>query len=277
MKKLVMVFMVGAMLLTACGKEEPKVDQNTGKQQLVVAMDMNSAPYSYESATQSDDTVAYGKSGYAKGYDVWLARDLAADLKRELVIKKMDTKEFETALDEDRVDLVMGALFDNSEEDDLVYSDVYFESGICLLTRKDDKSSSYTKLAQFKKAKVASLGGTFFDSAIEQIKGVKHEDARDSYAQLIADLKAKKLDAFVAESKIAEQIVKQNSDLAIVSFAPKQGFQSGKGVVIGSDDEELMEKVNRFIKKQKAEVRSENMQKASAVVPSFVPEETNEK
>lgn len=47
--------------------------------------------------------------------------------------------------------------------------------------------------------------------------------------------------------------------------------------MIGSDDEELMEKVNRFIKKQKAEVRSENMQKASAVVPSFVPEETNEK
>ena len=81
----------------------------------------------------------------------------------------------------------------------------------------------------------------------------------------------------MAESKIAEQIVKQNSDLAIVSFAPKQGFQSGKGVVIGSDDEELMEKVNRFIKKQKAEVRSENMQKASAVVPSFVPEETNGK
>ena len=74
MKKLVMVFMVGAMLLTACGKEEPKVDQNTGKQQLVVAMDMNSAPYSYESATQSDDTIAYGKSGYAKGYDVWLAK-----------------------------------------------------------------------------------------------------------------------------------------------------------------------------------------------------------
>ena len=265
MKKLVMVFMVGAMLLTACGKEEPKVDQNTGKQQLVVAMDMNSAPYSYESATQSDDTVAYGKSGYAKGYDVWLARDLAADLKRELVIKKMDTKEFEMALDEGRVDLVMGALFDNSEEDDLVYSDVYFES------------SSYSKLSQFKKAKVASLGGTFFDSAIEQIKGVKHEDARDSYAQLISDLKAKKLDAFVAESKIAEQIVKQNPDLAIVSFAPKQGFQSGKGVVIGGDDEELMEKVNRFIKKQKAEVRSENMQKASASVPSFMTEETNEK
>ncbi|MEG0526170.1 MAG: transporter substrate-binding domain-containing protein [Longicatena sp.] len=273
MKKLLAVMFACTLLLTGCGSdEEPNISENTGKEQLIVAMDTESAPYNYLSETQNDNTIAFGKSYFASGYDVLVARDLAKSLKKELVIKKMSSAKFEEALDSGEVDIVINGLLKEDENDNVTYSSAYGESGLSIVVSKDDKSAAFTDIKQFKKLKVSAQTGMASDRVIDQIKDVKHQEPKANTAELLKALKDKKTDAIVLDNATAALVAKQNSDVSIVSL--KKGFKVSKSLVMAmeedSKDSELYKGVESFLKKLKKETKEEYMNIANNAAPAFL-------
>ena len=88
MKKLgkVLVAMAMAMTLFGCGGGE---QASANKDQFVVGMECSYAPFNWQTSQESDTTVSLGNAGYADGYDVQIAKRIADDLGKELVIKKI--------------------------------------------------------------------------------------------------------------------------------------------------------------------------------------------
>lgn len=274
MKKLLTSLLAFSLLLAGCGSsEEENIDKNTGKKQLVVAMDCGSAPYTYLAETQSDHTVAFGKSSFASGFDVMVARDLAKSLKKELVIKKMSSSKFAQALEDGDVDMVMNGMVGDSD-DSMTYSSVYYDSSLAIVVRKDDKSAQYTNVKQFKKVNMLGQSGMSSDRVINQIKGVKHQKAKNSIEDMIRALKTSKTDAIVVDNNVADKIIHQNGDLVLVQLAKKKGFKTDKGLVIGfkegSEEEELYKNVENFIKKMKKETNKTYMDTSSQLSPAWV-------
>lgn len=259
MKKLLTSLFVVSLLLSGCGNsEEENIDNNTGKEQLIIAMDTNSAPYSYLVDGQNEHTVAFGKSSFASGYDVLIARDLAKSLKKDLVIKRMSSDTFVQALDDGDVDLVMNGLMDDGDTS-MSYSSPYMDTTLAIVVRKDDELAKHTQLKQFKKVKMLGQSAMASDRVISQVNDVKHQDSKVRVNDMIIALKTKKSDAIVVEKQMADKIVQQNENLVVVSLDEKKDFKIGKGVVIGfkegSEDEDLYKKVETFIKKLKNETK----------------------
>lgn len=272
MKKIMVCMLASLLLLAGCGSSEKEnIDKNTGKKQLIVAMDCGSAPYSYLADNQNDHTVAFGESLYASGYDVLVARDLAKALNRELVIKKMSYDKFADALAAKDVDMFMGGLLKDNTNEDLSYSTAYQDTTLTMIVQKDGKFADKEELSQFKNAKVQGLANTYYDTAIDQIKGVKHQKAQKSYADMIKALNEKKIDAFTVNQQTAEAIVKQHSNLKIVTFKEKKGFKNGTGIVIATEkDSELLKDINKNLKKLKDEKKKEYMELAISSTPAFL-------
>ena len=53
----------------------------------VVGMECNYPPFNWQTNTQSDTAVELEGSGYADGYDVYIAKEIAESLDKKLVIK----------------------------------------------------------------------------------------------------------------------------------------------------------------------------------------------
>lgn len=280
MKKILAGMFVCMLLLAGCGSsdDDKKIDKITGKEQLIVAMDCASAPYTYLVENQNDHTVAFGESLYASGYDVLVARDLAKSLNKELVIKKMTMERAEKALENDEIDIIMGGLLKDSSKEDLDYTSVYYETGVSLIVRKDDKKAAASELKEFKNTKIAGVKGSYGNKVISQIKGVKKQKAKDSYSDLIKAMNDKKLDGMIAETETAKLVTAQNPGLVIVNFKEGKGFKTEKGVVMAvKKDNELKDGINKFIKKLKDDKKKEYMDTAKAASPAILKAEEPEK
>ena len=87
MKK-ILAFLLIALLISGC-------ESNSGNKSIdegdvfVVGMECNYPPFNWQTNTQSDTAVELEGSGYADGYDVYIAKEIAESLDKKLVIKKL--------------------------------------------------------------------------------------------------------------------------------------------------------------------------------------------
>ena len=85
MKKRKLISMVLAATLaltslTGCGKKDSSSDDSV----LRVGMECAYAPFNWQTSTKTDTSVKLGKSGYADGYDVQVAKKIAKKLGKKL-------------------------------------------------------------------------------------------------------------------------------------------------------------------------------------------------
>lgn len=263
-KKWMMVAMACTLLLSGCGSKEKEreISKNTGKEYFKVGMTCDLAPFATEKKTQSDTSVTIGES-YCDGYDVKIARKLAEHMNMEIQVKKIAADAMQEALDEGEIDAVISGLYPD-EKQNMDVTKAYQSSDVVLLVRKDDKKAKSKDLADFKGSSVAALQNTSLDAMIDDIKDVKHEKAMASYEELIKALKDKKIDAMIAPSILAENMV--DGDLTMVKFDEKKGFRKQAEAVIGmkkgSKEDELFLNVQKALDAISQEERDE-MLKAS--------------
>mgnify|MGYP002573435964 CR=1 FL=1 len=84
-KKFGTMLCASAMVLTlaGCGGSEQPEEDST----FVVGMECAYAPFNWQSSNQTDSSVLLESGGYADGYDVMIAKNIADQLGKELVIK----------------------------------------------------------------------------------------------------------------------------------------------------------------------------------------------
>lgn len=243
LKKIFAISIVGVMSLSmmACGSKTNKsIDGNNNE--LVVGLSADYAPYEFHAMIDGKDTVV--------GFDVKLAEEIAKDMGKTLKIKEMKFDSLLGALSAGQIDMIISGMNPDPERAKKVdFSDIYYTAQHAVLVKKDD-ANKYQKAEDLKDAKIgAQMGSTQADIAKDVIKA-KNPTFLSNVNNLILELKSGKIDALVTEKPVGQMAVKTNNELALsnITFEDASG---GNAVAVKKGEKELVEKVNKTIKKLK--------------------------
>ena len=278
MKKLgiVIVVLILGVFLGGCS------EQDYGENVIVVGLECNYAPFNWTQLDDSSGAVEISNAaGYCGGYDVEIAKHIATDLGKDLVIQKItDFDTLPLRVNNGDIDLIIAGMSPTSQRLEVIaFSDAYYYSDLVLIVRADSPFAKATTLDNFSGATVAAQLGTLHNDLISQIPDVDHATPLPDFPTLTVATKTGSIDAMVAERPVAMAIVAANSDLAFVGFEEGSGFnligddQTSLIVSIGmrKDEEELLAGVNESLASLSKETRNELM--ATAIINQPASEE----
>lgn len=270
MKKTLFI-LLSLLLLIGCS-----VENNTEQDTLVVGMECNYAPFNWTQNFQSEESVPLAEEGaYCDGYDVAIAKIIAKDLDKQLVVKNFAvfTGLLEAAKVGD-IDLIIAGMTDTAERRaEVNFSKIYYKSEMVLVVKKDSAYANATTLADFENATVAAQIGTIHDQLVDQIPNVNHSMPLDSFPSLTTSLTSSAIDAFVSEKPVAMAITESNDNLMYVEFEDSNGFEVDEEEVtvsigLAKENTELLQQVNDSLANLDDEARDEIMLSAIQRQPS---------
>lgn len=237
--------------IVACGNKEDKgtssesktaITEIKDKGELVVGLSADYAPYEFYTMVDGKKTIV--------GFDVELAKEIAKDLGVKLTLKEMKFDALLGALPANQIDMIISGMNPDEERAKVVdFSDIYYTAQHGVLVNKKDLDK-YKAVEDLKSARVgAQMGSTQADIVKEKIKA-ENPTLLANVNNLILELKSGKIDALVTEKPVAEMAIKNNSELALskLEFKDETG---GNAVAVKKGEKELVEQVNKTIKRLK--------------------------
>ena len=226
---LALVLALGTIFaFSSCGnKIDAAKDLDTIKSAgvLKVGMECAYAPYNWSQPTSNEYTVKINDTSYADGYDVQIAKLIAAGLGVTLQIVPMDWNGLIPALEAGGIDMIIAGMSPTEDRKlSIDFSDTYFDSNLVMVVKKDSAYDGATKLADFAGAKITGQINTFHYTVIDQIPNVNKQTALEDFAALMQSLTSGAIDGYVCEKPGAISAVASNPDFTYVEFADGQGF-----------------------------------------------------
>lgn len=241
------------MLLTGCGSssssKEAKAADASGT--FKVGLEAGYAPFNWTQMDASNGGVKIeGGSEYAGGYDVEIAKKIAKDLGKELVITKTEWDGLVPALASGKVDAIIAGMSPTAKRKEVInFSNNYYKSDLVMVVKKGGKYDAATSINDFKGAKITAQLNTFHYSVIDQIQGVAKEPAMDNFPAMRVALQSGMIDGYVSERPEGVSSQAANNNFKMVEF--KSGFTTtdadtsiAVGVAKGSD---LTVKINKTL------------------------------
>lgn len=257
---------LSAFAFSACTN---KKDEN----KLYVGMECGYIPFNYTQTDGSNGAVKISNApGYANGYDVMIAKRIAEELGKELVIMKYEFNSLINAVQAGTLDFIIAGMSPTAERRESIdFSDAYYESNLVVVVREDGEYADATSLADFSGATLVAQMGTFHDKALQEQAadyGINRGTPMDSFPMMTAALSVGTIDGYVAEQPGA---IADCSSVAGLKYIPlvnnETGFQNispedvqlAVGIKKGS---ELTAQVNAALAEISADERDEMMQRA---------------
>lgn len=230
MKK-IMLLVMSILLLTGCKSDDNK---------LILATEAGFAPYEYY------------QDGEIVGVDIDIARDIAASLGKELVIKDVSFDFIINEIKSGKSDIGAAGMSITKERlEEVDFSVEYAVSNQVVIVPMDSK---ITSIDQISNQRIAVQLGTVADSYVNE----NYKDAtvirQKKYLSMVEDLKAGKVDLIIMDLLPASEIVKSNDGLKILDeylFTDKYGMAIKKG------NKELLDKVNDVLTRLMSEGKIE--------------------
>ena len=257
----VSILTLSMIFLTGCGSSI----KNTHDDKLTVGMECNYAPFNWSTTTPNEYTEQISTVDYCDGYDVTIAKKLAKSLGMEVEIVKYDWDNLIPGLMQNEIDVVIAGMTATEDRKEVVdFTDPYYTSQEVVIVRKDSTLTSITDIQELKGKIVKGQLNTLYDTIIDQINGVKHGTAMESYPSLVNDLLNRGCDAITAELPVAEGIVASNPDLTYVTFKEGHGFTADTSVSIAvkKDNTELLDKLQKALNAISEDERQQMMLEA---------------
>lgn len=257
-----------AALLTGCASNTPTstaASSTNSSDTLRVGMECNYAPFNWSTTKGSEYTQPISSADYCDGYDVVVAKNLADKIGKKVEIVKLDWDNLILSLNNNQIDAVIAGMTATDERKQQVnFTDPYYVSEEVLIVKKDSQYTSATSLEDFKGATVQGQMNTIYDEVIDQIPGVNHMPAAETFPAAIQALQAGSVDAVTSELPVANGVVSANPDLAIVRFAEGKGFKADTSVSIAvrKNDDELLNALQDALKTIDTDTRNTWMEEA---------------
>ncbi|MBQ6503038.1 MAG: transporter substrate-binding domain-containing protein [Flexilinea sp.] len=233
-----------------------------------VGLECNYAPFNWTQVDDSNGAVPIsGGMGYCGGYDVEIAKVIAEALGKELVISKIEWDGLILAVNSGKIDAVIAGMSPTEERKASVdFSDPYYESDLVIVVKADGPYADAKTLADFSGAKITAQLNTFHDTVVEQIPGVKHMTAMETFPAMIVALNSGKIDGYVSERPGAVSAQESNPGLTFVEFEEGNGFEASPEDVAVSvamkKGSEALDDVNKALTGLSKETRQEMMDAA---------------
>lgn len=244
--KKVIVGLIGVTMvvsLVSCGNKSASITDEIKKSgKIILATNPEFAPFEFLTVENGKDKIV--------GADIMLAEEIAKDLGVKLDVRSLDFDGLIADLNAGNVDMVIAGMNPTpSRSKNVAFSDLYYE-GVpqVFLINKNNADKIKTK-EDLKGLKIGAQKGSVQEDVVtnELKDSVLH--AIPNIPNLIQELKNNTIDALVLEKPIAEEVFKkQSSDLLIAPFEVNVDY-SGYAVAIKKGNEDLVEAVNKTIKK----------------------------
>lgn len=280
------VSLLAATLLAACGKKAEEVDTsagitnntaNTGNTSdagknggedntFKVGLEAAYAPFNWTQLDDSNGAVKIDNAAeYAGGYDVEIAKLLAASLGKELVIVKTEWDGLIPSLTSGKIDAIIAGMSPTEERKESIdFSDIYYTSDLVMVVKKGSKYENAKSIQDFAGAKITAQLNTFHYTVIDQINGVQKLTAMDNFPAMRVALESGIIDGYVSERPEGVSAQAANSNLKMVEF--ETGFVTSPedtAIAVGlRKGSELTEKINEALAKISEEKRIELMDNA---------------
>ena len=225
------------------GAQAEAAEGGSGSQTLRVGMEAAYAPYNWQVTEASDTTLPIENvsGAYADGYDVQVAKHVAAALDREPVAVKLSFDGLIDALASGQIDVIIAGMAPTEERRQSIdFSDPYFEGTYGLFVREGSLYEDAKTLVDLSGASVVGQKGTKLDDIIDEIPGVVHMTPLPSVPNVLAALQQGAADAATYNMENEAAYLRSNPGIVPVRFDEGEGFPdvvtTGVGVAKGNDD-----------------------------------------
>lgn len=227
MKKII-VLLCMIMLVAGCGKKDDS--------KLIMVTEAGFAPYEYYS------------NGEIVGVDVDIAKEIAASMGKELVIKDIAFDSIINEVKTGKADFGAAGISYNEERAKNVDFTINYSTSKQVVIVKND--SGITNIGDINNKKIAvqlgSIADTYVSSTYKNASVVRQK----KYLAAIEDLNTGKVDCVVMDLLPAEQILKTNSGLKILDGAL---VEDSYGMIVKKGNKELLNNINKVLEKLKNE------------------------
>ncbi len=227
MKKII-VLLCMIMLVAGCGKKDDS--------KLIMVTEAGFAPYEYYS------------NGEIVGVDVDIAKEIAASMGKELVIKDIAFDSIINEVKTGKADFGAAGISYNEERAKNVDFTINYSTSKQVVIVKND--SGITNIGDINNKKIAvqlgSIADTYVSSTYKDASVVRQK----KYLAAIEDLNTGKVDCVVMDLLPAEQIFKTNSGLKILDGAL---VEDSYGMIVKKGNKELLNNINKVLEKLKNE------------------------
>lgn len=226
MKKIVVCFLI-LFLICGCGDREDK---------LIMVTEAGFAPYEYYS------------DGKIVGVDVDIAREIANELGKELVVKDVSFDSIIHEVKSGKADIgVAGISYTEERAKEVDFSNNYTISRQVIVVQK---SSFIQEIKDIDKKKIAVQLGSVADMYVTEVYSKEYIVREKKYLAAIQDLKDGKVDCVVMDELPAQGIVSSNQDLRILDDVLLEDYY---GIIVDKGNQELLEVINQVIDRLKSE------------------------
>ena len=260
------VIALSAFSFAACGSQKDD-------DKIYVGMECGYIPFNYTQSEDANGAVKISNApGYANGYDVMIAKAIAEELGKELVIMKYEFNSLINAVQAGTLDFIIAGMSPTAERRESIdFSDAYYESNLVVVVREDGEYADATSLADFSGATLVAQMGTFHDKALKEQAadfGITRGTPMDTFPMMTMALSTGAIDGYIAEQPGAiadcasvdglKYIPLVNNDTGFQNISPED-VQIAVGVKKGSD---VTGQINAALAKISAAERDEMMENA---------------
>ena len=128
-----------ACTMTACGSKSKKAESGVEDGVLTIAMECAYAPFNWTQTTNANGAVPIsGKDNlYASGYDVQVAKYIAAELGMALEVYSYEWDSLIAAVQSGAVDAIIAGMSPTAEREEQVdFTDCYYNSNLVVIIKK---------------------------------------------------------------------------------------------------------------------------------------------
>ena len=226
MKKLLFVLLI-VFGLCGCSSREDK---------LIMVTEASFAPYEYYS------------DGKIVGVDVDIAKEIALEMGRKLVVKDVSFDSIIHEVKSGKADLgVAGISYSDERAKQVDFSLEYTTSRQVVLVRE---SSSINSIDDIKGKKIAVQLGSVADMYVSEMYDNKNIVREKKYLAAIQDLKDKKVECVVMDELPAKEIVGENNDIRILNDILAE---DSYGIIVDKGNKDLLDVVNRVVERLRQE------------------------
>lgn len=241
-KKIIIGILVISMMIgmVGCNKSSgSKLTEIKEKGKIVLGTSADYPPYEFHKLINGKDEIV--------GFDIEIAKQIAADIGVELEIVDMKFDGLLAALVTDDIDFIVAGMVPKPERAKVVdFSIPYYAGKQRMIVRKED-AAKLKGPEDFKGLKI----GVQKSTTQEEIAIEKFTDAEviglSKITDLVLELNNNKIDGIILAEPVAEAYIAQNSNL----YMPEVilGEESGVSVAINKGKPDLLESINGTLDK----------------------------
>ena len=177
------------------------------------------------------------------GFDIDIAKEIAAKMKREIEVVNMDFSGLIGALQANQVDMVAAGMSITPERQETVnFSNPYYDASQVIVVQ--ESNTGITKKEDLTGKIVAVQMGTTGADSVAKVKDVKQLKQFQKVNEAFLELQNGRADAVVIDAPVAAEYLKNMTGLKIAS----EPFTEEKyGIAIKKENTQLLEDVNKAL------------------------------